>query len=128
VTLELRNLTTGKSFVKTLRMASPDVSSAEWIAEAPSAITPLGTRILPLTNFGTLRFASASATATNGHTGTISDAAWSATRIDLASETGGPGRGPDFGPFAPISQGTRAVSSGLSAGGSAFSITWGQAG
>ena len=47
VTVKLRNLTTGKSFSKTLRMASPDTSSAEWVAEAPSALTPGGARILP---------------------------------------------------------------------------------
>jgi hypothetical protein len=126
VTVTLRNLTTGKGFMKTLRMASPDVSSAEWIAEAPSALTPGGARILPLTDFGTVRFTGASATSTSGHTGAISDAAWSATRVDLASETGGPG-GPGFGPFAPPNGGVEAVSSALKAGGSAFSVRWSDA-
>ena len=83
VTVQLRNLTTGKSFTKTLRMASPDTASAEWIAEAPSALTPGGTRILPLTDFGTVRFTSATATSTGGHTGTIADSAWTASRILL---------------------------------------------
>jgi hypothetical protein len=127
VTVRLRNLTTGKSFAKTLRMASPDVSSAEWIAEAPSALTPGGTRILPLTDFGTVRFSSASATSTSGHTGAISDSAWSATRVDLVSDMRGPG-GPGFGPFAPASGGTRTATSALRSGGSAFSVTWSQAG
>jgi hypothetical protein len=127
VTVRLRNLTTGKGFTKTLRMVSPDISSAEWIAEAPSALTPGGTRILPLTDFGTVRFSSASTTSTSGHTGTISDAAWSATRVDLVTDTGGPG-GPGFGPFAPANSGTRALSSTLRSGGSAFSVTWSEAG
>ena len=53
-------------------MSNPDISSAEWIAEAPStcsqglsSCTPL-----PLADFGTVQFTSASATTTDGHTGT----------------------------------------------------------
>ena len=122
VKLALRNLTTGKSFAKTLRMAAPDLSSAEWVAEAPSALTPGGSQILPLTDFGTVRFTNAGATSTSGHTGTISDAVWSATRITLAADSGF-GPGPHFGPFAPDGGSTEAVTSALSAGGSAFSIT-----
>ena len=40
VTVELRDLTTGTSFRKTLTMATPDTSSAEWIAEAPGHVDP----------------------------------------------------------------------------------------
>jgi Peptidase A4 family len=127
VTVELRNLTTGKSFTKTLQMASPDVGSAEWIAEAPSALTPGGTRILQLADFGTVRFTSASATSTNGHTGSIADAAWSATRVDLVADAGDPG-GPGFGPFAPSSGGVETVASALRTGGSSFSVAWTEAG
>jgi len=126
VTIRLRDLTTGKSFAKTLRMAAPDISSAEWIAEAPSAVIPGGTRILPLTDFGTVRFANASATTASGHTGTISDSSWSAARIDLLSE-GGPG-GPGFHPFAEAAGGSQAATSRLAAGGSAFAVTWSQTG
>jgi hypothetical protein len=124
VTVKLRNLTTGKSFTKTLRMAAPDVSSAEWIAEAPSALVPGGTRILPLTDFGTVRFSSAAATSTAGHTGSIADSAWTATRIDLVSEAGG---GPGFGPFAGPGTGTQALTSRLAAAGSAFTVAWSEA-
>jgi hypothetical protein len=123
VTVKLRNLTTGKSFSKTLRMASPDTSSAEWVAEAPSALIPGGARILPLTDFGTVRFTKATATSSSGHTGTISDSGWTATRISLVSGGGGPDA---FGPFAAATTGTQAVPSALSTGGSAFSVTWGQ--
>ena len=48
-------------------------------------------------------------------------------RVDLVSDTGGPG-GPGFGPFARANGGTQAVSSALGAGGSAFSVTWNEAG
>ncbi len=122
VSVQLRNLTTGKSFSKALRMASPDTASAEWIAEAPSALTPGGTRILPLTDFGTVRFTSATATSTGGHTGTIADSDWASSRILLEASDGGPG---NFGPYAAESAGTGAVPGALSATG-AFSITWRQ--
>ena len=124
VTVQLRNSTTGKSFTKTLRMDSPDTASAEWIAEAPSAVTRGGTQILPLTDFGTIRFTSATATSTGGHSGTIADSAWRASRILLeAGNGGGPG---NFGPYAAESAGAEAVPGVLSSRG-AFSITWRQA-
>jgi Peptidase A4 family len=78
VTVRLANLTTGKTLTKSLRMTSPDTSSAEWIAEAPSAVTPGGESILPLTDFGTVRFTTATATSSTGHTGSISDSSWTA--------------------------------------------------
>lgn len=120
VTVQLRNLTTGRSFTKSLRMASPDTTSAEWIAEAPSAVTPGGTRILPLTDFGSVRFTSAEATSTAGHTGTIADPAWTSGRILLEAGGGGPG---NFGPYAAESAGAEAVPGTLLSSG-AFAITW----
>jgi hypothetical protein len=123
VTVQLRNLTIGKTFAKTLRMSSPDLSSAEWVAEAPSAVTERGTQILPLTDFGTVRFTSAGATSTSGHTGTISDPAWSATRIMLEGGSAYGGPGPHFGPFAQDGGGTEALTSVLASSGNAFSIT-----
>ena len=64
VTVSLKNATTAKSFTKTLRMAATDISSAEWIAEAPSTLTPGGTAVLPLTDFGTVSFKHATTGAT----------------------------------------------------------------
>jgi hypothetical protein len=122
VRVQLKNLTTGKSFAKTLRMSAPDISSAEWVAEAPSAVTSRGTQILPLTDFGTIRFTNATATSTSGRTGTISDPAWSATRIMLSARSGF-GPGPHFGPFTPETGSTEAVTGVLGVGGSAFSVT-----
>ncbi len=124
VTVSLRDLTSGKSFEKAIRMATPDTASAEWIAEAPSALTPRGTTILPLTDFGTVRFTSATAVSATGHRGAIGDSAWTASRILLeAGSDGAPG---SFGPYAAETSGTEAVPSALSASGSAFSITWRQ--
>jgi Peptidase A4 family len=127
VTVTLKNKTTGKSFPKTLTMSSPDTTSAEWIAEAPAAVTPAGEEILPLTDFGTVRFTSATATSTAGHAGTAADAAWKATRIVLESSGGGHGPGP-FGQFASDNTGaTEATPTALAARGSAFSVRWSRA-
>ena len=124
VTVELRDLTTGRSFTKTLTMAAPDISSAEWIAEAPATSTPGGETILPLTDFGTVHFTSATATASSGRSGTVADPAWTATRIVLRSSSRGGGPGP-FGPFASdTASSAEATPTKLLAGGSAFEVKW----
>jgi len=113
VTLRIRNLTRKTSFTKVVRMSSPDLSSAEWVAEAPSACDARGRCVvLPLTSFGTVPFAHASASA-NGHTGAIDDPAWSPTTIELVLDGSAPGR-PGTAGAAP---------SALSPDGSVFTVT-----
>jgi hypothetical protein len=84
VTVQISNYTRKKTVVKKLTMPSaPDVSSAEWIVEAPSDCASGGVCMpVPLTNFGSVGFVSAKASA-SGHTGAIDDPAWSATPIAL---------------------------------------------
>ena len=85
VTVSLTDQTSGQSTTKTLQMDSPDTSSAEWIAEAPSACDGSGScQPLPLSDFGNVQFSSATATA-GGHTGTISDSNWSAQPVSLGA-------------------------------------------
>jgi len=121
VTIALEDMTTRKRVARTLLMAAPATSSAEWIAEAPSAVTPHGTEVLPLTDFGTVAFSGARATTTFGHTGTISDPAWSSSAITLETPAGGPGQ---FGRFAGQISEAQAVPGPLRSGGRAFSVTW----
>jgi hypothetical protein len=89
VTVQLRNLTRNTVFTKRLVMPTePDVSSAEWIAEAPSACSTGGRcRTLPLADFGTVAFSEAKALA-SGHGGAIVDEAWTATAIELDARAG----------------------------------------
>jgi hypothetical protein len=123
VTVKITNLTRKKTFTKKLTMSTPDVSSAEWIAEAPSTCSNSGNcRTLPLANFASITFASARATAA-GHLGTIADPAWSATAISLASENGGFGD-PRFATAVTTAQ---ATPSPLSATGGSFSVAWSEA-
>ena len=111
VTLQIKNLTRKTNFTKTLFMAAPDVSSAEWIAEAPTGCNASGCAQLPLAKFSTLTFTKASTTTSDGHTGTISDPSWTSTSIDLEDSASGP--------FAEISG---ALPSPLSASGASFAI------
>jgi hypothetical protein len=123
VSILMRNLSQGTTVSKTLSMADPDTSSAEWIAEAPSVCGASYSRCSEqsLTNFGTVTFSSAS-TESNGHAGSISDSSWSSTPIELQS--GGSGGFFGAGRFAPEESVAEALPSSLTQGGSAFSITW----
>ena len=131
VTLSLSDQTSGQSVTKTLQMNGPDTSSAEWIAEAPSAENPGGgTQILPLANFGQVTFTDASATA-GGHTGSISDPNWTARQTQLSSS--GAVAFPGAGNLAPGTGGLSGTSAGASAsgladGGTSFSVSYGAGG
>ncbi len=130
VNVSISDQTTGASASKTLEMDNPDVSSAEWIAEAPSecssndASETANCTPLPLANFGTVSFTGASATA-SGTTGTISDQNWATQAVQL---NGGSGAGLGY-PGTAVDTSTSATSasaspSSLSIDGSAFSVTW----
>lgn len=100
-TLTTSDATQGWAFATTQR-AKVARSSAEWIQEAPWS-----GGVLPLSDFGTISFTNASATL-RGHTGTISDAAWQADRIDMVNNGGA----------------LKAQTSALDGTGSAFNVTW----
>ena len=112
VTLSLSDQTTGQSVTKDLSMTNPapDTSTAEWIAEAPSACAGGAEgqcSPLPLTDFGTVSFSHAYATA-GGHTAAAGQ--WSTEAVALQGDTGGASPG------------------SLSSDGAAFDVTYGAAG
>jgi peptidase A4-like protein len=124
VSIRIANATRNTVFTKTPTMTSPspDLSSAEWVAEAPSTCGGYsGCRPLPLANFGTATFTSATATG-NGYTGTIGDPAWAATAVSLQGTSGGLFRG-RFASTLPTADATPGP---LSSDGSSFSVTWAQ--
>lgn len=125
VTMELSDQTTGQSVSKSLQMADPDTSSAEWIAEAPSQCGDQASDCtpLPLTDFGTVQFSNATATTTDGHTGTISDPQWSAAAVALSPADSGDGVGAQFASTTSDSS-AGANPSSLSSDGSSFSVAW----
>ena len=118
VKLFIADRTRGTSFSKQVRVDQVDVASAEWIVEAPSACGDNGNcRALPLADFGTTTFASAQATSATGHTGTISDPAWSAVAITLSPRE----RGLRFA--ADQGSGT-ATPAGLTPAGDGFAVAY----
>jgi hypothetical protein len=127
VTVSLTNRSTGHSVTETLTMSDPDTSSAEWIAEAPSAQSPSGDlQTLPLANFGQVVFTNTSATA-GGHTGSINDPDWTVQRVDLqpSGAIEGFGAGGRFGPAGlEQSSSAGASASAVSGDGSSFSVSY----
>ncbi len=118
VTLTLNDLTRGYAFSKGLTAGNVDVTSAEWIVEAPSqCFGQNACTILPLAPFGSATFTAAGAQTANGHAGSISDSVWGSTKINLTpngraavSLGGGPGIG--------------AIASPLRSAGTSFRVTY----
>jgi hypothetical protein len=146
VTLVMIDRTTGRRFLKTLRMAStrPDTETAEWVTEAPSECadsTLSNCATLPLADFGTVIFREAHASA-GGYTGSIASTRFRRVAITLESSAtssfgGGPGGNFGGGPGGGLGAGggqanptdissstAAATPSALSADGTAFSITY----
>jgi Peptidase A4 family len=124
VKLFIANRTRGTSFATQLQAAQVDVSSAEWIVEAPSACGDNGgCESLPLAAFAPTSFANVRATSATGHSGTISDPAWSNVAITLS-----PHRRSRSMRFGPDVASAEAIPEGLSPGGDAFTVTLQQAG
>jgi hypothetical protein len=111
VTMSIKNATRRTRFSTTVTVSQPlDVTSAEWIAEAPTACTPSGVcEVVPLTNFGSVAFSKAAATA-NQVSGAITDPAWLATPLQLIPDGSAGGSGASPG--------------ALSADGRSFSVSW----
>jgi hypothetical protein len=136
VKIEVYDQTTGQSFVKTMTMtaATPDTSTAEWIAEAPSSCsggTSSQCTPLPLADFAKVNFHNAYATS-GGHTGSISDSNWSSEAIALSPQGGsgfyggglGGGFGSDYSTYGDSSTAGAAPTS-LNATGTAFAVSYG---
>jgi len=110
VTMRIQNVTRHTVFTKRMTVAKPDVSSAEWIAEAPSGCDRRGRcNVLPLANFGTVSFTKGQAITTDSRSGTIGASQWATTPIKLTPDE--------------VRTGNIAVPGPLSADGSSFSVS-----
>ncbi|MBV9607562.1 MAG: hypothetical protein JO027_20775 [Solirubrobacterales bacterium] len=120
VVVELDNLTSHQRFRKTLYSAAIDVSSAEWILEAPSeCVSQFACQALPLADFGSVAFGSATVATADGRTGTIAGGDWTRTRIKLT-----PGAQRLIVSRDSTDAAGTAVPSPLRGGGSAFDVTF----
>ncbi len=117
VTLHITDETTQQTFKRRRYDRYIDLSSAEWIVEAPSTCTRPG-RCSPtaLTDFGTVEFSSAYATAAR-RTDAIGSRRWHASSIDMVQTPTKPRNGepPTVISASPTARPTR---------GGAFSVTW----
>ncbi len=123
VTMAIDDVTRHRSFHRTFAPAALDVSSAEWILEAPSACVP-GTvfcRTLPLADFKQATFTNVQAQATDGAVGGIVSSAWQRNQIVL---------GPAGAQFVSNGGGTAAVGTAHpgspSKRGTSFTISYAQ--
>lgn len=107
VSLQLRNRTRKTVVVRRLPAGSVDLSSAEWIAEAPQSCVGSSCTTLPLANFGTVTFSTISAVG-NATAGSLTHPLWDAVPLMLV-----PRSGP--GTSAPTA---------LAADGRSFSVSW----
>ncbi len=121
VLVQVTDRTRGTRFTKRLTMANPDLTSAEWIAEAPSeCATETSCQQLALTNFDSVNFSRTYAIG-NGVAGTITSPTWTATPIQLVP------RAHRFYGGAYNSQNDAnagAAPGSLSPDGSGFTISW----
>jgi hypothetical protein len=119
VLVQIKNRTRKTSFTKALQVAAPDLSSAEWIAEAPSACTSSGRcKIVPLANFGTVTFTRAAAIAST-HPGTITDQTGASDAISLVPQSSN-----RFFATRDSSATAGATPGALSADGRSFPVSW----
>jgi hypothetical protein len=89
VTVALTDRTRHEHFHKTIRDRHMDLSSAEWIAEAPSLCFGIShCSVTTLANFGTVSFMRAFAQTSRYRSGGINSHHWNKTRILLANTEG----------------------------------------
>lgn len=120
--LQVRDLTTDVSRTAVRRISAPDLSSAEWIVEAPSlCFTTTHCTPLPLTDFGTVSFSDASVGTSHSQRSAIDARSLKVTRLELRDYSDGPGRR-----FATSVTPASGIASPLSASGNAFTVTWGE--
>jgi len=87
VLVQVKDRTRRTTFTKHVTVAQPDLSSAEWIAEAPSECSQFGRcTTVDLANFGSVTF-SKIATIGNGQGGTLMGTGWEYTPIQLIPQS-----------------------------------------
>lgn len=119
--MQVRDLTSGATRTVVRTTPAPDLSSAEWIVEAPSiCLTARRCTPLPLTDFGTVQFSNASLTTAKSRRDAIDTASLKVTKLELRDYSKGV-PGPRVS--TAVTQAT-GIPSELSTAGNAFTVTW----
>ena len=113
VRLQLTDATSRVGYSREFVATSPDVTSAELVAESPVFCSTNGCGAIPLANFNSILLTKI-AVISNGHLGTINDPSWVATplRLEARKET-------QLGRSV-----AGAIPNGLTRAGNAFRIFW----
>ncbi len=122
VLVQVTDRTRRTRFTRHLSTVTPDLTSAEWITEAPAECTDTNScQQLALTNFNAINFIRTYAIG-NGLPGTITSSNWTATAIELIphahrffGNTYNSGSGKAGAGASPL---------GLAADGSGFTVDW----
>jgi hypothetical protein len=114
--LWLTDATRHETFDRVVPVPAPDVSSADWIVEAPTGCAGQGDCAqLPLADFGTARISDAHAATRGGLSGSTVSPDWITTKVLML---------PDPVPYDPGGTGYAAIPGALRAGGSVFTVRW----
>ncbi len=120
VHVSLRDLTRHTVFSRVLQARVVDLTSAEWIVEAPSACIGGGRCVtLPLADFGRATFNDSMVQPAGGRLGPISNRSWRTTRIRLT-----PTAQDDVSSHRGYGPGGGAKPSSLRSSGSAFTVSF----
>jgi hypothetical protein len=118
--LQVRDLTTHRARTAVRTVSPLDLSSAEWIVEAPSiCFTTTHCTPLPLTDFGTVSFTNASVGTSGSQRAAIDARSLKVTRLELRDYSQGAGHR-----FASTVTPATGIASTLSPAGNAFTVTW----
>ncbi|HEX4518775.1 MAG TPA: G1 family glutamic endopeptidase [Gaiellaceae bacterium] len=125
IELQVKNRTRHTSFTTKLPYATPDLTSAEWIAEAPSACDSFRCRQIPLSNFGSVSFTKIAAIG-NAVGGTLTaNPGWTSTAISLVPDGNGRGYLPGPDQFSSRATSTAGATPGAaSADGRSFAVQY----
>jgi hypothetical protein len=119
ILVQVIDRTRGTRFTRQLPMTSPDLTSAEWVVEAPTQCSDGGLcQQLALTRFGSFAFTRTFATG-NAAGGTITSPNWTQRALRLV-----PRSSRSMGGYAATAGAAGAMPSGLMPDGTGFTVTW----
>lgn len=128
VELEVTDQTQGWTWSRNITFSMQDISTADWIVEAPETCLWYVCSEANLANFGSVGMTAVSATTSAGETGTLTDPNWTVLPIQLVPS---PVLIANLNPEAPGPTQTGKASSPagatpgpVSPDGSSFSVTW----
>jgi hypothetical protein len=123
VLFQVKNRTRHTAWTAIVPVTQPDLSSAEWIAEAPSECGQFSCRPVPLADFGSVSFSKIAALG-NGFGGTMTNPAWTTTPVQLVPSAGRSYFAGRYRGVGGTISTAGATPTGPTAGGGGFGVSW----